>query len=226
MPRAKFYDDMGVGRRLPLAGGCYASARPAVDGGVVITVRDAKGRVLYGGDEIRPRGRFGDDVPFSISAEALRQDAERRAGDWKQREQLHQNYRGSDRCRDDDDRRHRFHGGRREDDRGRGELRRFRADEDPREEGSPRRYTPEEMPAALRDFQRQLDEHYGRRPRAADARRRLRARLRDQGWSDDAIDALEDYFHEWSASHRHDHGRSGGRGGSGSIRSPADEANC
>jgi hypothetical protein len=29
----------------------------------------------------------------------------------------------------------------------------------------------------------------------------LRARLRDQGWSDDAIDALEDYFHEWSASH-------------------------
>lgn len=60
MPRAKFYDDMGVGRRLPLAGGCYASARPSVDGGVVITVRDAKGRVLYGGDEIRPRGRFGD----------------------------------------------------------------------------------------------------------------------------------------------------------------------
>jgi hypothetical protein len=57
------------------------------------------------------------------------------------------------------------------------------------------------MPAALHDFQRQLDQHYGRRPRAADARRRLRARLRDQGWSDDAIDALEDYFHEWSASH-------------------------
>ena len=74
---------------------------------------------------------------------------------------------------------------------------------DPRpadEEGSEVAYRPEQMPAFLRAWQRELDEHYGRGG-TTDARRRLRARLRDAGWSDEAVDALQEYL-DWTSQHQ------------------------
>jgi len=56
------------------------------------------------------------------------------------------------------------------------------------------------MPAFLRAWQRELDEHYGRGG-TTDARRRLRARLRDAGWSDEAVDALQEYL-DWTSQHQ------------------------